>query len=84
MPQQGLLPSADNSNLVVGAFKKTAKQKDDIYKSKDEPTIVDSALIKSGDLPPDKIRKLIESGRVDVSPEYRRLIERYFGELSEE
>ena len=28
MPQQGLLPSADNSNLVVGAFKKTAKQKD--------------------------------------------------------
>jgi hypothetical protein len=41
------------------------------------------SALKSGNLTPDKIRKLVDAGKLDVSPEYRRLIERYFAELSE-
>lgn len=55
----------------------------DTHKSGDRPTIVDTARVTSGDLSADKLRELIESGRIDVSPEYRRLVERYYRELSE-
>ena len=59
------------------------KPKEEIHESKDKPEIVDSSPIRAGDLTADKVRKLIESGKIVVSPEYRRLIERYFGALSE-
>ena len=59
------------------------KHKEKIHESDEQPEIVDSAKIKSGDMTPDKIRRLLEAGEVDISPEYRRIVERYFGELSE-
>jgi hypothetical protein len=65
-----------------------AEGKDDpgekIYETPETPHLVDSPTLKAGDLSPDEVRKLVESGRVDVSPEYRRLVERYFGQLSED
>lgn len=54
-----------------------------VYESDETANVTETVTVKTGDLPPDKIRKLVESGKVAVSPEYRRLIERYFGEISE-
>ena len=54
-----------------------------IFETDEKPNIVDTPKIRVGDLPPDKIRELIDAGKVNVSPEYRRLIDYYFGELSE-
>ncbi len=54
-----------------------------IHKTDVKAEVVDSPELRAGDLSPDKIRELIESGKVPVSPEYRRLVDRYFGELSE-
>lgn len=67
-----------------GSEKDTKKDaEDDSHKSADRPAVVDTARVVLGDLSADKLRELIESGRVDVSPEYRRLVERYYRELSE-
>jgi len=55
----------------------------DIHDTGEKPDIVDKAEIRSGDLTADQVRRLVESGKIDVSPEYRRLVERYFAELSE-
>ena len=57
---------------------------DAIHESEQKTGAGETVRIDSGDLPPDEVRKLVESGDVDISPEYRRLIERYFGELSEQ
>ena len=59
------------------------KRSEQIHKDDGKPEIVNSTKIRSADMSPDKIQKLVESGQVDVSPEYRRIVERYFGELSE-
>ena len=43
-----------------------------------------SGEVKDGDSSPDEVRRLVESGEVDMSPEYKRLAERYFSVLSEQ
>jgi hypothetical protein len=45
--------------------------------------VVRSPEARQGDTPADKLDKLTESGKLNVSPEYRRIVERYLGELSE-
>ena len=76
-----LTRDADNKNGNKPAD--DAGHKETIYSGSAKSGAADSAPAKSTDMSPDAIRKLIEAGSVDVSPEYRRLIERYFGELSE-
>jgi len=57
------------------------KEGDQVHETGVRPEITDTVDTRSGDLSADKLRELIESGKVDVSPEYRRLVERYFADL---
>ena len=77
----GVLTRDDKGKGKTQEPKKDGGEK--IFESDEKPNIVDTPKIKIGDLPPDKIRELIDAGEVNVSPEYRRLIDYYFGELSE-
>ncbi|MFO7899275.1 MAG: hypothetical protein R6V58_09460 [Planctomycetota bacterium] len=48
------------------------------------PEVVEGADLTANDLRPDRTKKMLESGEIDVSPIYRRLIDHYFGQLSEQ
>ena len=70
----------NNPNAKPGQAK---DGKDGIFESGARPEVVESSELKTGDLSPDKLRDLVESGKINVSPQYRRMIERYLAELSE-
>jgi len=77
----GVLTREEGGEAGPGAGAEPHRER--IHEGDGGPALVEEVTAEAVTLSADEVRRLIESGEVDVSPEYRALVERYFGALSE-